>query len=50
MGPGAWFEQWEAEHRAVREGVGLMDMWFMAKFRVQGAGAGDLLDQLSAGR
>ena len=41
--------QWEAEHRAVREGVGLMDMSFMAKFRVGGAGAGDLLDQLSAG-
>ena len=37
--PGArapWFTQWEAEHRAVREGVGLMDMSFMAKFRVQG--------------
>ena len=31
---------WEAEHRAVREGVGLMDMSFMAKFRVTGADAG----------
>ena len=25
-GRAPWFEQWEAEHRAVREGVGLMDM------------------------
>jgi 4-methylaminobutanoate oxidase (formaldehyde-forming) len=48
-GKAPWFEQWEAEHRAIREGVGLMDMSFMAKFRVTGAGAGDLLDQLSAG-
>ena len=48
-GQAPWFEQWEAEHRAVREGVGLMDMSFMAKFRVTGAGAGELLDQLSAG-
>ena len=31
-GHAPWFEQWEAEHRAVREGVGLMDMSFMAKF------------------
>ena len=35
-GRAPWFEQWEAEHRAVREGVGLMDMSFMAKFRVAG--------------
>ena len=48
-GRAPWFEQWEAEHRAVREGVGLMDMSFMAKFRVQGADAGDVLDQVSAG-
>ncbi len=44
-----WFAQWEAEHRAVREGVGLMDMSFMAKLRVQGADAGAVLDRVSAG-
>ncbi len=48
-GRAPWFEQWEQEHRAVREAVGLMDMSFMAKFRVQGQGAGQLLDRLSAG-
>lgn len=48
-GRAPWFEQWAAEHRAVREGVGLMDMSFMAKFRVGGTGAGALLDRLSAG-
>jgi glycine cleavage system aminomethyltransferase T/glycine/D-amino acid oxidase-like deaminating enzyme len=46
----AWWSQWQAEHRAVREGVGLMDMSFMAKFLVQGRDAGRLLDQLSANR
>ena len=44
-----WFENWAAEHRAVREAVGLMDMSFMAKFSVRGAGAGAVLDRLSAG-
>ncbi len=48
-GRAPWFEQWEAEHRAVREGVGLMDMSFMAKLRVRGADAGVLLDRVSAG-
>lgn len=48
-GRAPWFEQWEAEHRAVREGVGLMDMSFMAKFRVRGADAGAVLDRVSAG-
>jgi 4-methylaminobutanoate oxidase (formaldehyde-forming) len=48
-GRAPWFEQWEIEHRTVREGVGLMDMSFMAKFRVQGPGAGTLLDRVSAG-
>ncbi|MGA8248268.1 MAG: FAD-dependent oxidoreductase [Nocardioides sp.] len=48
-GRAPWFEQWAAEHRTVREGVGLMDMSFMAKFEVLGAEAGDLLDHLSAG-
>ncbi|HKX67026.1 MAG TPA: FAD-dependent oxidoreductase, partial [Intrasporangium sp.] len=33
-GHAPWFEQWEQEHRTVREAVGLMDLSFMAKFRV----------------
>ena len=43
-----WFPYWAAEHQAVREGVGLMDMSFMSKFLVQGRDAGRLLDQVSA--
>ena len=43
-----WFEYWAAEHKAVRENVGLMDMSFMAKFMVEGADAGRMLDHLSA--
>ncbi|MEU0556022.1 FAD-dependent oxidoreductase [Dactylosporangium sp. NPDC006015] len=46
----SWFPQWEAEHRAVREGVALMDMSFMAKFLVQGPDAGAVLERLSANR
>jgi len=45
-----WFDQWAREHRAVREGVGLMDMSFMAKFKVQGPDAGAVLDRLSTAR
>jgi heterotetrameric sarcosine oxidase gamma subunit len=44
-----WFPYWEAEHRAAREGVILMDMSFMSKFLVQGRDAGAALDRLSAG-
>jgi 4-methylaminobutanoate oxidase (formaldehyde-forming) len=44
-----WFDQWADEHRTVREGVGLMDMSFMAKFAVSGIEAGAVLDHLSAG-
>jgi glycine cleavage system aminomethyltransferase T/glycine/D-amino acid oxidase-like deaminating enzyme len=44
-----WFGHWEAEHRAAREGVILMDMSFMSKFLVQGRDAGAQLDWLSAG-
>jgi 4-methylaminobutanoate oxidase (formaldehyde-forming) len=43
-----FWEHWGAEHRAVREGVGLFDMSFMAKFAVTGPDAGALLDRLSA--
>ncbi len=44
-----WFDRWREEHRVVREGVGLMDMSFMAKYLVEGASAGTVLDRLSAG-
>ncbi len=44
--PSFW-PYWEAEHRAVREDVILMDMSFMAKFLVQGRDAGRLLNTLS---
>jgi glycine cleavage system aminomethyltransferase T/glycine/D-amino acid oxidase-like deaminating enzyme len=44
-----WYPNWEAEHRACRDGVILMDMSFMAKFAVQGREAGRELDRLSAG-
>lgn len=44
----AWFEQWKREHDAVRNGVILMDMSFMAKFLVQGRDAGRLLNFISA--
>jgi 4-methylaminobutanoate oxidase (formaldehyde-forming) len=48
-GRAPWFEHWAAEHRTVRDGVGLMDMSFMAKFSVTGPDAGAMLDFLSAG-
>ncbi len=44
----SWWPLWEAEHHAARTGVIVMDMSFMAKFRVQGADAGPFLDHLSA--
>jgi len=44
----AWFPYWEAEHKAAREGVILMDMSFMSKFWVQGKDAGRLLNYVSA--
>jgi 4-methylaminobutanoate oxidase (formaldehyde-forming) len=43
-----WFPWWEAEHRAAREGVIVMDMSFMCKFLVQGRDAGRALNQISA--
>ena len=45
-----WFGTWADEHRAVREGVGLMDMSFMADFSVTGPDAGAFLDRLSTAR
>lgn len=46
----AWSDLWAAEHRAVREGVGLLDLSFMAKFEVTGSGAGAALMRLSTAR
>jgi len=43
-----WFPYWEAEHRATREGVILMDMSFMSKFLVEGRDAGRILNFISA--
>lgn len=45
-----WFGTWAEEHRTVREGVGLMDMSFMADFSVTGPDAGAFLDRLSTAR
>lgn len=45
-----WFDQWAREHHAIRESVGLMDMSFMAKFRVQGPDSGAVLDRMSTAR
>jgi 4-methylaminobutanoate oxidase (formaldehyde-forming) len=44
----SWSPHWKAEHEAAREGVILMDMSFMAKFRVEGRDAGRVLDRVSA--
>jgi len=44
----SWFPYWADEHRAVREGVGLMDMSFMSTFLVEGPEAGPALDRVSA--
>lgn len=43
-----WFPYWEAEHKAARENVILMDMSFMCKFLVQGRDAGLVLNKISA--
>jgi len=44
----AWWGHWQAEHRAARENVILMDMSFMGKFMVQGRDAGRCLNRISA--
>jgi 4-methylaminobutanoate oxidase (formaldehyde-forming) len=43
-----WWHHWEAEHRAARENVVVMDMSFMGKFMVQGRDAGKCLNCISA--
>ena len=45
-----WFGNWAAEHAAVRERVGLIDMSFMSKFLVVGRDAGRVLDRLATAR
>jgi 4-methylaminobutanoate oxidase (formaldehyde-forming) len=46
----SWFPQWQAEHRAARENVIVMDMSFMGKLLVQGRDAGRCLERISANR
>ncbi len=46
-GQESWFPQWQAEHKAARENVIIMDMSFMGKFLVQGRDAGRWLNQIS---
>jgi 4-methylaminobutanoate oxidase (formaldehyde-forming) len=41
-----WFARWQAEHRAVRDNVALMDMSFMGRFLVQGRDAGRCLNRI----
>ncbi|MFM2076882.1 MAG: hypothetical protein RJA49_772, partial [Actinomycetota bacterium] len=48
FGRPSFWRQWEDEHRACREGVILMDMSFMSKFKVQGRDAGRVLRHVSA--
>jgi 4-methylaminobutanoate oxidase (formaldehyde-forming) len=43
-----WWSRWQAEHRAARENVIVMDMSFMGKFMVQGRDAGKCLNRISA--
>ena len=43
-----WFDHSAAEHRAVRENIGLFDQTSFAKFRLQGPGAEEVLNQVSA--
>ena len=46
-GRASWFPAWQAEHRAARENVVVMDMSFMGKFLVQGRDAGRCLNTIS---
>ena len=43
-----WFDASAAEHRAVREGVGLFDQTSFAKFRLQGRDVATVLGRVSA--
>lgn len=50
MGRQNWFEPVGAEHRAVREGVGLFDQSSFAKFELKGRDAAQALDWICANR
>ena len=43
-----WFDYAAAEHKAIREGVGLFDMTSFAKFKVEGPDAEAVLQRVSA--
>jgi len=43
-----WFDYWGAEHQAMRENVGVIDMTSFAKFRLQGRDAEKVINQVSA--
>ncbi len=47
-GRATWWPNWQAEHRAARENVIVMDMSFMGKFLVQGRDAGRCINRISA--
>ncbi|MBI2718355.1 MAG: FAD-dependent oxidoreductase [Rhizobiales bacterium] len=50
MGRQNWFEAVGAEHRAVRNGVGLFDQSSFAKYELVGKGAAEALDWICANR
>jgi len=45
-----WWTHWQREHHAARDGVIVMDMSFMSKFKVEGREAGRVLDWISANK
>ena len=45
-----WFDHVGAEAKALRDGVGVIDISNFAKYRITGAGAGDWLDRVVANR
>jgi glycine cleavage system aminomethyltransferase T/glycine/D-amino acid oxidase-like deaminating enzyme len=47
FGPQPWFDDWAAEHHAVRDAVGIFDMSMMNKIVVDGPDALRLLDDVS---
>jgi glycine cleavage system aminomethyltransferase T/glycine/D-amino acid oxidase-like deaminating enzyme len=49
-GHAPWFANWQTEHSAVRNAVGLMDLSFMAKFAVTGSDADTFVMRLCAGQ
>ncbi|MGB3147823.1 MAG: FAD-dependent oxidoreductase, partial [Paracoccaceae bacterium] len=45
-----WFDHVGAEAKALRDGVGVIDISNFAKYEIKGAGAGDWLDRIIANR